>query len=293
MLGITEKQLQNWERHQLLPPTENFNMVDIVMVKTLRDLRRDRVPISAIQVAIDAARKHLQGVGDPLREVKLFRDGRRIRFEIAGQRIEAQSGQIVLDFNAASLKRLISFPTAPSQAGQRAQKESAESWFQKGLELEHNAAPMDEAIEAYENAVRLDPQSAGAWLNLGTIFFNARQWSQAERYYKRALTADPTYALAFFNIANLYDERGDWEKAMKNYCEALRLNPQYADAHYNLALLYQNRGRTLEALRHWRTYLKIDGNSQWAEIARRELEKLKKSTVVEGRRALRAVGDAE
>ena len=71
---------------------------------------------------------------------------------------------------------------------------------------------------------------------------------------------------------------------MEHYKSAVKLNAGYADAHYNLALAYQNRGRALEALRHWRIYLKLDPASQWAEIARRELDKLKKSTVVEGRR---------
>jgi hypothetical protein len=36
----------------------------------------------------------------------------------------------------------------------------------------------------------------------------------------------------------------------------------------------------MKALSHWQTYLKLDPGSQWAQIARREIEKIKQTTVV-------------
>jgi tetratricopeptide (TPR) repeat protein len=62
------------------------------------------------------------------------------------------------------------------------------------------------------------------------------------------------------------------------------------DAHYNLALLYQNLGRTMEATRHWKTFLKLDPSSEWANIARRELKRLIESAVLPGTGAKRACG---
>jgi hypothetical protein len=38
----------------------------------------------------------------------------------------------------------------------------------------------------------------------------------------------------------------------------------------------------MKALSHWQTYLKIDPSSQWAQIARREIDKIKQSTIVTG-----------
>ena len=176
------------------------------------------------------------------------------------------------------------FPDRKKTEESRGRRESAEKWFQRGLECEQTGA-IPEAIKAYESAVALDPTSAGAWLNLGTIFFNARQFSKAEGHYRKALEADPKYALAHFNIANLYDERGDYERALRHYQEAVRLHPSYADAHYNLALLFQGSGQVMDAVRHWKTYLKLDPTSSWAAIARRELDKLRRYTVVAGKRA--------
>ena len=97
------------------------------------------------------------------------------------------------------------------------------------------------------------------------------------------MEADDDYALAHFNLANLYDERGRRELAEQHYARALEIAPTYADAHYNLALLQQGSNRMMEAVRHWNAYLKLDPSSQWAKVARRELEKLRKATVVHGR----------
>jgi C4-dicarboxylate-specific signal transduction histidine kinase len=135
-------------------------------------------------------RNRIAGVSDPLRELKLVPEGRRVRIELDGQRFEAISGQLLFDFDPAQLKRLLSFPTASKPAERRVQRETADAWFQKGLELEQTGAPTEEIVKAYEMAVSLDAASAGAWLNLGTIHFNARGFVQAERYYKKALEAE-------------------------------------------------------------------------------------------------------
>ena len=103
-------------------------------------------------------------------------------------------------------------------------------------------------------------------------------------FLEKAIETDPHYALAHFDLGNLYDERGNRVQALEHYLAALDASPQYADAHYNIALLYQSTNQPMKAVRHWTAYLKIDANSQWSDIARRELVKLRQAAVVEGRR---------
>lgn len=285
MLAITERQLRGWERHDLIRPAETFGFADLIALRALVKLRQNRIAPARIRAALAAVRQRLKNVDDPLKEMKVISDGRRIRVEVGGQHMEPVSGQLLFDFSRAELTRLLAFP-GKKQEDPRARRESSERWFQRGLECEQTGAVQD-AIKAYESAVELDPGSAGAWLNLGTIFFNARQFGRAESYYKRALEADPEYALAHFNIANLFDERGNYRAALEHYRHAVRLHAGYADAHYNLALLYQGSGQVMEAVRHWKIYLKLDPGSSWGAIARRELEKLRKSTVVDGASARR------
>jgi tetratricopeptide (TPR) repeat protein len=288
LLGISDRLLRNWEQHGFIRTTDYYVFSDLIALRTLLKLKHDRIPPATIKRALEALRDKLAHVSEPLKELKIVADGKRIHVEIADQRMEATSGQLLFDFDQKELRRLLAFPKESGKAQERARKESAEGWFQKGLELEQRGAPIEQAIAAYMTAADLDPSSAGALVNLGTIYFNARQWNKAEAFYTRALEVDTNYALAHFNLGNLYDERGKLKLALKHYQAAVGLNPNYADAHYNLALLHQGNGQVMDAVRHWTIYLKLDPGSSWGAIARRELDKLRKSALVPGSDSMRA-----
>jgi tetratricopeptide (TPR) repeat protein len=284
LLGISERQLKSWERQRLVASTASYGFRELLGLRTLIKLRQDHVPPLQIRRALTALSDKLSHIENPLTELKLYADGRRVRVEVDGRAMEAESGQLLLDFDEVELNRLLEFPPKDRDAEERGRRASAERWFQRGLELEHSGAPAEQVIEAYQKALELDPHSPGALVNLGTIHFNTRNWEEAERYYHQALEADPEYALAHFDLANLYDERGDRAKAIAHYEAALRIAPNYADAHYNLALLYQGSSQPMKAVRHWTAYLKLDPSSHWATIARRELARVREATVLPGAR---------
>jgi tetratricopeptide (TPR) repeat protein len=281
VIGVSERQLRGWERQQLVPRLEDFAFGDLIALESLKKLRASRVPVERIRRAIRALREKLQGVEDPLRELKIFCEGRKVAVIVDGRKMEPVSGQLLLDFDRQQLSTLLAFPRERAEVS-RAKAREAEDCFEHGLELEQTGAPPDEIIAAYQEALTLDPGSAGAAVNLGTIYYHLHKWADAERCYLKALEIDASYALAHFNLGNLFDARNELDQAASHYQAALRVNPNYADAHYNLALLCQNRGELMKAVRHWKAYLKLDASSSWAAIARRELEKLRKAAVVPG-----------
>ena len=286
VLGVSERQLRSWETQGFVSSGESFTFSDILALRTLIGLRASKIPAAQIRKAVAAVRERLREVHNPLTELKVYAQGKRIQVQFEGQKMEPISGQLLLDFDQAEISKLLSFPErAPEQGGPARKLKSrleAEGWFERGLELEQTGAPMEQIVEAYRKASEIDPNSAGALVNLGTVYFNAQQWTEAERHYRQALEVDPEYALAHFNLGNLFDEKGDSVAALAHYLAAIRIHPNYADAHYNVALLYQSTGQPLKAVRHWKLYLKLDPGSSWSAIARRELDKLKDSTIVRG-----------
>jgi tetratricopeptide (TPR) repeat protein len=267
-----------------VPERTEYRFSDLLAVKRLIDLRLERAHPRAIRRAMDAVRLRL---GDEVTgsDVRVYKEGRRVRVQVGKQKMEAVSGQLLFDFAEEEIRKILQLPAADRRnanavAERFRNKLEADRWFERGLELEHTGAPVEQIVEAYKRAAELDPSAAGALVNLGTVFFNSHAWAEAEAQYLRALEIDPDYALAHFNLGNLYDERGDSGEAVNHYLEALRLNPSYADAHYNLALLYQQSRDVMSAVRHWRAYLKLDNTSTWAHIARRELIKLESALTV-------------
>lgn len=281
LVGISQQELRRWEAGQLIQPKERFTLPDLTALRSLARLRKQRISVPKIRMAVAAIRRRLTEVEEPFRDLAVSSEGRRICVHVGGQPMDALSGQLLFQFEPRHTPLLRAFP---AKTPHHTPRETAERWFQIGLELEQKRAPVDEIIAAYQKAIEADERSAGALLNLGTIYFHRRQWDKAEQLYERALAIDPQYALAHFNLANLKDEQGDYEAAVRHYQRAIAIHPQYADAHYNLALLYQNAGAYMEALRHWGIYLKLDPNSEWAAVARREMRKLRQAATIAGRR---------
>jgi Tfp pilus assembly protein PilF/DNA-binding transcriptional MerR regulator len=275
--GLTEQQLKSWERQNLIAVAATYTFSDLLTIKTLIRLRENRVPVREIARALHSLREKLREVKQPLAELRVLLDGKRITVHVAGQKMEAVSGQILFDFDAAEIGAVKDFPQRKRNHVMRVRE--SEAWFQKGLELEETGAPVEEAVDAYRKVLDLNPGAAGALVNLGTIYYRLRKFGEAEKYYRDAVEADPEYALAEFNLGNLYDEQGRMKEAFEHYRRALALNPQYADAHFNLALLCERLGDPLKAVHHWKTYLKLDHSGQWAEIARRQLERLRQAVL--------------
>jgi tetratricopeptide (TPR) repeat protein len=267
----------------LVPAAETYNFSDLLTLKTIRELRKSDVPIKRIQRSLEAMRHKLGEVEHPLSELKISLDGRQILVDYEGTKLEPVSGQFRFDFETrrggASVRVLkpgatasaatTASPTNPARV--LTSKQEAEAWFAEGLRLEEQPENLEQAIAAYRQAIALNPEAAGAFINLGTIYYNLHRLSDAENCYRAAAEIDPQYALAFFNLGNVFDERGGLEEARRNYDEALRINPQYADAHYNLALVLEKLGQRGKALHHWRRYLKLDPGSPWAAYARQQL----------------------
>ena len=277
---ISERQLRSWEKQNFLVSAATYSFSDLIAIQTLIKLRENHIQPRQIGRALESLRRMLNWVKHPLSELRIVSDGKTIAVHLAGQKMEAISGQILFDFEAADVASVTSFPARKSAASRLRE---SEEWFQKGLELEETGAPVSQAIAVYEKVLQLNPGAAGALVNLGTIYYRQRKFADAEAYYRDAVAADPEYALAHFNLGNLYDERGRISEAFEHYRSALRLNPGYADAHFNLALLCERTGDSLKAVHHWKAYLKLDATGQWAEIARRQLERLRQTTIIERR----------
>lgn len=274
--GLSERRLRSWERQDLIPAASSYTFSDLIAIQTLIKLRENGIQPSEIGRALASLRQKLGWVKHPLSELRIVSDGRKIAVYVAGQKMEAISGQILFDFEAAALADVKSFPQRKPAVNRIRE---SEAWFQKGLELEETGAPVDQAVEAYRKVVELNPSAAGALVNLGTIYYRQRNFAEAEKFYRDAVAADRDYPLAQFNLGNLYDEQGRLEEAFLHYRRALELSPAYADAHFNLALLCERTGDALKAVHHWKAYLKLDNSGQWAEIARRQLERLRQAVI--------------
>ena len=111
--------------------------------------------------------------------------------------------------------------------------------------------------------------------------YKIKEYKPGDRVlFEHALAVTSDNWMAHNNLGGVLAGEGRYDEAIAHCLEALRIKPGYADAHYNMALLCEQTGDFLKATRHWKCYLKVDASSSWANIARRQLEKLRQITVV-------------
>ena len=273
ILKIPESSLRSWERHGLCESSDRFAFLDLAVLRTIKRLREHQIPPKRIRASLTALQDRI-GVDSPLSELKLTPAGRTLTVDLQNVTMEALTGQLLLDFEPASAPKQVAVVERPEATISGRHVEEAETWFQRGLEIEENDGEASEAAKAYTRSLELNPRAAGAWVNLGTLRYREGDLQEAERLYRKALEVSDEYALAHFNLGNVCEETGRLDEARERYEHALKLNPSYADAHYNLALVYERRREHMRAVRHWQSYLKLDPASPWAGIARRQLKSL-------------------
>jgi tetratricopeptide (TPR) repeat protein len=104
------------------------------------------------------------------------------------------------------------------------------------------------AILAYEAAVKVAPDFAQAYSNLGNLYLQSGRRDDALHAYTTAVRANPDLAPVYCNLANVLIELERCDEAIAASATALRLAPDLYEAHANLCRAYRRSGRDREAL---------------------------------------------
>ena len=132
---------------------------------------------------------------------------------------------------------------------------------------------MERALSEYEEAIRLDPGSAVAYYQEGSLYFRRGDLDRALLSLRRTLAADPGYEGANLAVGIIMVRKEEYEEARRAFEAELRVNPNSADAHMNLAMCYERYLINNEkALQHLEKYVELTGGSPEIEA---HIQKLK------------------
>jgi len=271
ILQISSRQLQGWEKAGLISPREAYTFQDLGQLKTLRSLRENDIPAASIRHSI-AAMQAVAGLSNPLQQASLVRSGSRLAFRVDGAMVDPIRRQLMFDFERMENKAVVNAAVRTLRQVHLPSRGVPEL-FVAAVQAEE-AGEKQRAISLYEEMLRLDPEYAPGYINLGTIHFHLKHFVRAEELYRTATRKDPGYVLAFFDLGNVLDELERPDESIAAYQRAVDLAPRYADAHYNLALAFERKGEKRAALRHWHCYARLDKQGPWAEHARGQIRKL-------------------
>jgi tetratricopeptide (TPR) repeat protein len=108
-------------------------------------------------------------------------------------------------------------------------------------------AYLDDAIQAFEEAINNDPQNAEAWNYKGYALVRQGNLSGAINAFNEAIEIDPQYAEAWKNKGLALDLQGNYTGGINAFNEAIEIDPQYGDAVKNRAYALNKLNLTKEA----------------------------------------------
>ncbi len=110
------------------------------------------------------------------------------------------------------------------------------------------AGQLDNAVEQFQNALKLDGTNFSALEGLGLIAMNREEWRTAEGYWRRIIdnlkdgqyaSQDQRLERGYYYLGLTLIELKDYENSVLYLKEAVRMRRDAADTHYALAVAYR------------------------------------------------------
>ncbi len=139
-----------------------------------------------------------------------------------------------------------------------------------------NAKDYDRAIHDFSDAIRFNPQLAGAYLGRGHSRFEKKEYDQAIADYDQAIEIDAHATLAFVGRGRAWAAKGEHDKAFADFDQAVRLDPQSQIAHLGRAFAWDLKKEYDKAIADFDEAIKIDPKAGMAYFGRSHARSSKK-----------------
>ena len=118
----------------------------------------------------------------------------------------------------------------------------------------------DDTIRYYEDKIKLNPNDADAYYNLGEFYERyEKNYDKAIECYKKAIKLKPNNADYYFNLGLVYEaNKKDYDKAIECYKKMIKLDPDDSDAYDSLVEIYEFYKKDYDkAIEYYKKMLKL------------------------------------
>ena len=129
----------------------------------------------------------------------------------------------------------------------RLKRDFAEAYNNRGI-AKYALGRHEDAITDYNQAIRLKPDPAKAYINRGNVKYALGRHEDAITDYNQAIRLKPDLAKAYYNRDTVKAKLGRREDAITDYNQAIQLKPDYAEAYHNRGNAKDKLGRREDAI---------------------------------------------
>ncbi len=183
---------------------------------------------------------------------------------------------------------------------------SFDDYLSEGVQY-HDNAEYDKAIQSYEKALELDPESALANYEIALSYFSKGDYEQTVKYsdivlkqdeaymlqtylakgsaldmlgktkesiklFKKALKKEEEHYLLYYNLGLNYYKINNLEEAEEHVINAIALNSNHPSSHLILANIHNQKGNAVQTLLATHYFLFLEPNSARSKVAYQMLQ---------------------
>lgn len=148
---------------------------------------------------------------------------------------------------------------APGASSTKTKTSRADNFYIKASS-QAKSGNLQEAIVAYDQAIRLNPQYVDAYNDRGVVRSALGNLSGAITDFEQALQINPQYPIAYVNLGIARLNLNDYQQAITNFNQALQINSNFADAYLNRGKAYFYLGKKEKAIADYDQALNINPN---------------------------------
>lgn len=137
------------------------------------------------------------------------------------------------------------------------EKMTAAEYYNYGLESIKKGG-FDEAIAAWEKALKLEPTMVNAYEKLGKAYYTQGRFDKAGEIYRKELEVKPDDPIIYYSLGVVYRMNEQFEDAVRMQTKALSLNPNLATAYNELGLTYCKQKKLDAAIDAHKKALELD-----------------------------------
>lgn len=244
ILAVSPERIRYWVRRQLVNPTATqgrnyrFAFNDLLVMRLTKELLTARRHLDPMLRCLARVRELV----DPARSVtslKLVNDEGRIVVSEGGIMIEAETGQLLLDFRVERPVGKIEEGFGPARVRER-------------FEEARRIAEQDplKALTIYSELVGREPGNFEAHMRLATLLEREGDLQGALRHLLGAAAIMPASAEVHVRLGVLYRKKEETQHALRSFLRAIDCDPTNVEAHRNVAELFESQGRKRDAQKH-------------------------------------------
>ena len=137
---------------------------------------------------------------------------------------------------------------------------------------------VEEADQAFQNALKIDPDSFPALTNRGLANIMMKRYGEAVPILRKALKKNDQSAVGHYLLGQALANLGLFDEAEKELVVSLKLGKeQMKEAHRILAIIYSSRGDKKKAAKELETYLQLAPDTPDAALIKEMIRRLKEN----------------